>query len=52
LVLLDLELPDLDGVEVCRRLRLDHPAAIIVVLTARQDELDVVVASRPGRTTT
>jgi DNA-binding response OmpR family regulator len=48
MVLLDLGLPDLDGVEVCRRLRRDHPAAIIVVLTARSDEIDVVVGLEAG----
>lgn len=48
LVLLDLGLPDLDGVEVCRRLRRDHPSAVMVVLTARSDEIDVVVALEAG----
>jgi DNA-binding response OmpR family regulator len=48
LVLLDLGLPDLEGAEVCRRLRLGHPDAVIVVLTARSDEMDVVVALEAG----
>lgn len=38
LVLLDLELPRLDGVEVCRRLRMARPALPILVLTARGSE--------------
>jgi DNA-binding response OmpR family regulator len=42
LALLDLGLPDLDGVEVCRWLRHEHPALTIVVLTARADEASVV----------
>ncbi len=42
LVLLDLGLPDRDGVDVCRELRAELPAAVIVILTARQDEMDVI----------
>ncbi len=42
LVLLDLGLPDRDGIDVCRELRSALPAAVIVILTARQDEMDVI----------
>jgi DNA-binding response OmpR family regulator len=38
LVLLDLALPKLDGVEVCRRLRMVRPALPILILTARGSE--------------
>ncbi|MFI5612120.1 response regulator transcription factor [Amycolatopsis sp. NPDC051903] len=48
LVLLDLGLPDLDGAEVCRALRGAVPACVIVVLTARGDEMDVVVGLEAG----
>ena len=48
LVLLDLGLPDLDGVEVCRRLRRSTPATTIVILTARSSEIDVVVGLDAG----
>ena len=48
LVLLDLGLPDLDGVEVCRRLRRAQPAAIIVILTARDGEIDVILGLEAG----
>ncbi|MFD8497622.1 response regulator transcription factor [Amycolatopsis sp. NPDC059657] len=48
LVLLDLGLPDLDGVEVCRRLRAALPSTVLVILTARQDEMDVVVGLEAG----
>ncbi|MGB9775549.1 MAG: response regulator transcription factor [Anaerolineae bacterium] len=35
LVILDLNLPDMDGLEVCRRLRESKPALLILMLTAR-----------------
>jgi len=46
-VLLDLGLPDIDGVDVCRRLREQSQAAIIVV-TARGEEADRVLALDEG----
>ncbi len=46
-VLLDLELPDMDGVQVCRRLRGRTDAAIIVV-TAHGEEPDRVMALDAG----
>src|ERR1700712_1655732 len=48
LVLLDLGLPDLDGVEVCRRLRFLQPSAVLVMLTARVEEMDVGVGVGGG----
>ncbi len=48
LILLDLGLPDLDGIEVCRKLRASVPEATIVMLTARHDEIDVVVGLEAG----
>lgn len=46
-VLLDLGLPDIDGFEVCRRLRARSEVPIIVV-TARGDEVDRVVGLELG----
>jgi len=46
-VLLDLELPDLDGVQLCRKLRERTDAAIIVV-TAHGEEPDRVMALDAG----
>lgn len=48
LVLLDLGLPDLDGVEVCRQIREIQPGCVLVILTARRDEMDVVVGLEAG----
>ena len=42
LVLLDLGLPDIDGYEVCRRIRSGSDIPVIVI-TARGDEIDRVV---------
>jgi DNA-binding response OmpR family regulator len=41
IVLLDINLPKLNGFEVCHRIRQDHDTAIIM-LTARLDEDDIV----------
>jgi DNA-binding response OmpR family regulator len=48
LVLLDLTLPDLDGLDVCRTVRLDHPDLPIIMLTARSEEVDVIVGLNAG----
>src|SRR6058998_3732540 len=47
LVVLDLMLPKLDGLEVCKRLRAESQVPIIM-LTARDDELDKVLGLELG----
>jgi two-component system response regulator RegX3 len=47
LVLLDLGLPDIDGKDVCRRLR-ERSDVPIIVVTARGDEIDRVVLLELG----
>lgn len=48
LLLLDLMLPDLDGMEVCRRVRRTDPALPILMLTARGDPMDRVLGLEMG----
>lgn len=48
LMLLDLTLPDIDGLDVCRKVREDHPEMPIIMLTARAEEMDVIVGLGAG----
>lgn len=48
IVLLDLALPGLDGIEVCQRLRVARPTVPILMLTARGSEEDKVRGLKVG----
>jgi two-component system, OmpR family, alkaline phosphatase synthesis response regulator PhoP len=47
-VILDLMLPDVDGIELFRRLRRQQPDLPVVMLTARGDEVDRIVGLELG----
>ena len=48
LILLDLNLPDVDGIDVCRQLRSDGCVTPILMLTARDTETDRVLGLEMG----
>src|SRR5215204_5786438 len=47
LIVLDVMLPDLDGIEVCRQIR-QFSDAYVVMLTARTEEIDKIVGLSVG----
>lgn len=44
IIILDIMLPELDGIEVCRRIRQQQIMTPILMLTARSEEIDKVLA--------
>lgn len=47
-IILDLMLPGLDGIEVCKRIRQTNQVTPIIMLTARSEELDRVLGLELG----
>lgn len=47
-VLLDLQMPDLDGVEALRQLRADHPQTAVIVFTAFDTDERILSALKSG----
>jgi two-component system alkaline phosphatase synthesis response regulator PhoP len=48
LIILDIMLPGLDGLEVCRRLRAYENPVLILMLTARDDDIDKILGLEMG----
>lgn len=48
LIILDLSLPDIDGIEVCRRLRSEGIRIPIIMLTGRKEEVDKIIGLEMG----
>ena len=47
MILLDINMPDMDGLEVCKRIR-NHVSCPILFLTARVDDTDKITGFRVG----
>ncbi len=48
LVVLDLQMPKMDGLDVTRRLRAEQPGLAIIILTARVEEMDRILGLELG----
>ncbi len=48
LIILDIMLPKIDGLEVCRRLRADGNPVLILMLTARDEDVDKILGLEMG----
>ena len=47
-LILDLTLPDRDGIDVCRRLRAEQPRLLIIMLTARTTKDEIIIGLDAG----
>lgn len=48
LIILDIMLPDIDGIEICKRIRAEKNFTPIMMLTARSEEIDKIIGLETG----
>ncbi|MDP8208057.1 MAG: response regulator [Candidatus Electryonea clarkiae] len=48
LMFLDLQLPGMNGIDLCRRVRKEHPTAILIAMTAYASVFQIVEARDAG----
>ncbi len=48
LIILDIMLPDIDGIEICKQLRTDKNFTPVLMLTARSEEIDKIIGLETG----
>lgn len=48
LIILDIMLPDIDGIEICKRLRSEKNITPIMMLTAKSEEIDKIIGLETG----
>ncbi|MCT4589728.1 MAG: response regulator transcription factor [Carboxylicivirga sp.] len=48
LIILDLMLPDIEGMEICRRIRMEKIKTPVIILTSKNDEIDKVLGLETG----
>lgn len=48
MIILDVMLPEMDGIEICRRLRAEKIFTPILMLTARSEEIDKIIGLETG----
>jgi len=48
LIILDIMLPDIDGIEICKKIRADKNFTPVMMLTARSEEIDKIIGLETG----